>query len=697
MRITRSGFEAVHIPNEVAEEEGPLNPNVLPTKDRIPIDIVPREIGWEYKRTETPGGYVKHVTGQTEHSHPQIVKKYLPAKVSEGFTPPDEKEAEGIVEKRMPGAVKPWAGVSKITLRDVPNKYNPGAVNIKTKGVFLGDKQVGTLDYYPEEGDIAQIEIDEKYQRRGIGREAVWHALNESKTTDAEGNPTHSISGESSLDAQRFWRGIGAGVYRGRFEGPDTLPTISLDRSDFEAVQLKLGKKDLGAKGAPLYPHETYPSEPSVKTPRFMQMDEGRYPKAGSSGGRPYIVDYERPYFDAPSKFRFSINVDDKPVPTDYFGWHPIEVPEKGKGAKGYTTLRRASGERPSPTVQIEPNKDEFYLKRLEKERAHQGELWDRAEAKNKEYRAIGGKTRYMINTDDFPREHYIDVSTHRYTPRAKVDLVGTLAMTDAVFDRKNKVAVPMFLTKVKESPPPGNPRYTHKGGHSSLFGITLFRTQGDKPAESIPIHEVAHQIHGALPEAEKMEWTDIHGASLPSDLPSVYASKNKNEDFAESYVAFVGGKKLDTHRQQFMERIASRYNLPAKENFEERFKVPVEYRAPEMKAEELPDVSEKEPESKITTLARATWLSEHPGLHTAVEQKEKQSSTLPSELIIEPTDEEIPIEEKPAFEFSIESPLGKPVRKSERQPEEESAGYSGSEEEINKEAESLYGGEEGG
>jgi hypothetical protein len=606
----------------------------------------------------------------------------------------------------MPGLIRPWVDAPKVELKIPSGWVEP--INQHEKIISYGGERVGNVNF--DGARINNINIDDKYKRHGLGSETVGQLINK-----------NNISGEALPQAKRFWEKIGAEFkptpkpkdaieeYR-ESKGFTEIPFI-ISRESFEVSQLSNSlKANPPTETGPLNPSTVYPNEPSVTNPKFMENDEGRSPRSSSSDTRPYTIGYERPYFDAPSKFRTSIKVSEtKSVPTEYFGWHPVMTPMKGYEDKVPIRLQRTVGDRPEirgPTLIIEPSKDKYYEKRIEKEREEAGKRWDEALAKNKEADARGEKTRYGINTDFMTRDDYIKAYSRSYEPGSKVDVVGALAATDAVFDRKGEgVYLPSFTTKIKDSFPPGDPHYTRKAGHSNMWGVTMFRTRGEQ-AQHIPIHEVAHQIHSALPANEKSNWLAIHGSFSAetassryhvglSSPPSVYASKNANEDFAESYVAFMAGKPLDVLRQQFMESIAKQYNLPTKEKFEEKFNIPVEYRSKEGLAE-LPDVSEKMPPSPIDELARAEKLSEQPGLYGPVRPVlEKTPTQLPPELVSEPTEEEIAdltIAETPEPVYSMESPLERKIEKPKKEPEADSSEYAGTEEEVDETVNALYG-----
>ena len=48
LKLTRSAFEAVHISPEVTGPFGSLNPERLPTRDKVPVSLVPKEYGWRH-------------------------------------------------------------------------------------------------------------------------------------------------------------------------------------------------------------------------------------------------------------------------------------------------------------------------------------------------------------------------------------------------------------------------------------------------------------------------------------------------------------------------------------------------------------------------------------------------------------------------------------------------------------------------
>lgn len=76
-------------------------------------------------------------------------------------------------------------------------------------------------------------------------------------------------------------------------------------------------------------------------------------------------------------------------------------------------------------------------------------------------------------------------------------------------------------------------------------------------------------------------------------------------------------------------------------------------------------------------------------------EPREKQVSPIPQELVSEPTEAELAFTGERPITYSSESPLERKVKRSEQEPEEDSRGYAGSDEEISEELESLYQKEE--
>lgn len=195
------------------------------------------------------------------------------------------------------------------------------------------------------------------------------------------------------------------------------------------------------------------------------------------------------------------------------------------------------------------------------------------------------------------------------------------------------------------------------RSGMSGRKGVTLYRTKGQ--ITNIPIHEAGHQVYKSLSEPEKDEWYSI---SPTSKAPSKYGSSNYKEDFAETFTAYIGkGAPISQERKNYMDKLAAKYNLPTKADFEETAKVPVEYRI-EPSQSELSFVPEEE--KKVSRQTRGYYTNPY----------DSKEYTVGDELNLRNVGE---------FNSKVKR----------RKGEQESTSYAGTEEEQEEELQSLYGG----
>lgn len=96
-------------------------------------------------------------------------------------------------------------------------------------------------------------------------------------------------------------------------------------------------------------------------------------------------------------------------------------------------------------------------------------------------------------------------------------------------------------------------------------FSLPVDSSAGNPGQREILVHEVGHTIAGSIPDHLVQEWISIHAAGNP---PTLYASVDANEDFAESYrIHRIGGidsssqaagrqSVLDDRRKRFFAKV---------------------------------------------------------------------------------------------------------------------------------------------
>ena len=163
----------------------------------------------------------------------------------------------------MPGAIRPWVNAPKVELKTnlaPTDELKPGISPAQFErdvgsDILYSGKKVGMIRAYPDDEDNAEVrelEIEPKYQGRGIGTQVV------SQVFDRYGDKP--LYGGAFKSGRPFWKAIGSELSPPEYDG---FSSFTLNKDDFIASQL--AKNAPGGEG-PLNPPEIQvPIQPNPK------------------------------------------------------------------------------------------------------------------------------------------------------------------------------------------------------------------------------------------------------------------------------------------------------------------------------------------------------------------------------------------------------------------------------------------------
>jgi hypothetical protein len=690
---------------------------------KIPAQTYMGFVAGQINRKLTPEA--KEITGKWGEEH----------NVPEGLRPKEEIE---ITER--PGAIRPWEGPQRLNIVEhldihgverkpvnilyttTKQEVSPMMGNLVIAQRYMGGVQ-GALVYDPKEKYVHWIGSNPQGQK-GIGTTLVGELLEREQ----------KVGLASTNNAKGFWKKMGAKTKPGHMSS-------TLEREDFEASQLsKSLKENPPTETGPLNPDVVYPNEPSVANPKFMEKNEPAKEQqiegsVSSDSAAQYFINKQLVDVTVPGKLRSNIKVDEKRVPTEYYGWKAEH--HVGAGAEGVTKFllpinQFAKVETPEGIKRVKISPEES--KQISKRRFQ-------------EFNQIQGD----LNKEVFARA-IIQPSGVSPSEAETKYIVDAMVLTKALAGRGRPLSIKFDKDYKIEA---GLPKKNTGGDYRVSEGIpriTIYNSEMPNKQSARPtlIHEIGHHrtsevIDTSDFEASKkrQEFLERWNRYAPHEkVPSEYGKKDIGEDIAESYALHVANRLEDPTRGALLssfigtpEQLKYKVLQASKINAQgyvggkgatehaEAIAPEEEPVKPVIRKVEIynPNFSDEErareekrreqtplalPYQRITDRPISVY-----DISPAIEQTFEQVPTtggetvlphtpkpLPPELISEPTEEELAdltITESPEPVYSMESPLERKIEKSKKEPEADSGEYAGDESEVDAEVdaevESLF------